>query len=444
MNASAPALSPAPGALTEITPSLPRAGHDNAAWAAAVLSGQFYLAWLVFDEQRQRDSRVILRYSPEAGTWETLYQKTISASRARRKQWADEHKSSDLSAAIRSYRANNEEVLYVQFVSPFGKTQLCSSEDRADFRNIRADSKVLAAALALREKLTGKADEYGLFSKDNGNLLQRRSLRGGLPRWTQVSMPAKGAGAGPPQLSHVTSFDGKLAIAIDDPKEGFHLWTKNLDSESPQEWVSLLRRGGQRYSMNAHVFACVPWKDALYVVSGPGERQSRTDQQLGFELLRIYLDGSWDLVVGAPRLTASGLKVPLSCLGPGMDEFTPARFCFLADAGSELLLGTYEDIAGLRIWQSFDGESWSVVNSAQLAGLEKIRNASAFPISVCTALLFEFEGSLRGRTFDIWLRPFGKQPVVQRTDAVPETSSPRYTHAVPREPLKNAPLNPPA
>ena len=338
MNASRPALSPAPGDLTQITPSLPRAGHDNAAWATAVLSGQLYLAWLVFDEQRQRDARVILRYSPEAGTWEALYQKALSVSRARGKQWADEHKSSDLSAAIRSYRANKQEVLYVQFVSPLGKTQLCSSENGVEFRSIRADSKVLEAALALRENLAGKANEYGLFSKDGQNLLQRRSLRRGLPRWTQVSMPSQSAGAEPSQLSHITSFDGRLTLAIDDSKEGFHLWTRNLDSE--MEWVPILRRGGQRYSMNAHVFACVPWRGALYVVSGPGERRSPTDYQVGFEMLRIYLDGSWDLVVGAPRVTGSGLKVPLSCLGPGMDEFTPAQFCFLADAGSELLLGT--------------------------------------------------------------------------------------------------------
>ena len=424
MSASAGVVSPAPRALTEITPSLPRTGRDNAAWAAAVLSGQLYLAWLAFDGQRQRDSRVILRYSPEAGTWETLYQKTISANRARRKHWADEHKSGDLSAAIRSYRANKQEVLYVQFVSPLGKTQLCSSENGAEFRNIRADSKVLAAALALREKLRGKEIEYGLFSKGGRNLLQRRSLRRGLPRWTQVSMPSKSAGAEPPQLSHIASFDGKLTIAIDDSKEGFHLWTRNLDSEILQEWVPLLGRGGQSYSMNAHVFACVQWKDALYVVSGPGERQSRTDRQLGFEILRIYLDGSWDLVVGAPRVTASGLKVPLACLGPGMDEFTPAQFCFLADAGSELLLGTYEDIAGLRVWQSLDGESWSVINSAELAGLEKIRRASAFLISVGTALLLEFESSLRGRTFDVWLRPSG---------------SAREVSAPVRRPLPNTP-----
>jgi hypothetical protein len=443
MSASASVLPPPLDILTDVTPSLPRADRDHAARAAAVLNGRLYVAWLALDDQRQRESRVVLRYSPEAGTWETLYQKTLSAGRARRKKKAKGDKSSGLSVAIRNYGPNEKEVLYVEFVSPLGRVQLYSAEDGAEFRNARADSKVLAAALALREKLTGKADEYALFSIGGRNVLQRRNLQRDSQRWTRIPMPSKGPGAEPPQLSHIASFDGKLTIAIDDSKEGFHLWARNLASEILQEWVSLLRRGGQRYSMNAHVFACVPWKGALYVVSGPGERRSRTDHQVGFEMLRIYLDGSWDLVLGAPRVTGSGLKVPLSCLGPGTDEFTPARFCFLAEAGSELLLGTYEDVAGLQIWQSEDGGSWSVINSAELAGLEKIRSASAFSISTGTALLLEFESSLRGRTFDIWFRPFAKQPVLQRTAAAPGTSSPRYTHAVPREPLKNEPLNPP-
>ena len=407
MNASAPVHLPAWGNFTEITPSLPRAHRDNSAWAAAILNGQLYLAWLAFDEQRQRDSRVILCFSHEAGTWQTVYEKMVSASRTRRKQSLDKHKSSDLSALIKTYRASTQEALYVQFVSPLGKTQLCCSGKRAEFRNIRADSGELAAALALCQKLTSKRDEYGLFWKEGRKLLRRRSLREGAVRWMNVSTPSRTQSGQAPQLSHITSFNGKLAIAIDDSKEGFHLWTRKLNSNIPQEWEHVLRRGAQRYSMNSNILACVPWNGALYVVSGSGKRRSPVDHKGGFEILRVYGDGSWDLVVGAPRVTDSGLKVPLSCLGPGMDEFMPARFCFLADAGRELLLGTYEDIPGLRIWQSLDGEVWSVNNGAEFVGIEKIRKARAFPISAGTALLLEFENSPRGRAFDILLHPSG-------------------------------------
>jgi hypothetical protein len=403
MSASAEVLPPRLAILSEITPSLPQTDRDHSAWAAAVLDGRLYLAWLAFDEQRQRDSRVILRYSAEAASWETLYQKAVAASRARRKERAEEHKSCDVSVAIKSYSAKKQELLYVQFLSPLGKAQLCSSEDGAEFLSIRADSKTLAAALALREKLTGQTDEYALFSIDGRNILQSRDRRRALPAWTQLPMPSKGPRADPLHPSHIASHNDKLTIAIDDPKEGFHLWTRNLNSEIPEEWVPLLRRGGQRYATNAQVFACVPWKDALYVVSGPTERRPRSHHQAGFEVLRIYWDGSWDLIVGAPRVTDSGLKVPLSCLGPGMDEFTPAWFCFLADSGSELRLGTYEDIAGLRIWRSLDGESWSVINGPELGGLERIRSVSAFPLSAGTGLLLEFENFSRGQPYAIWL-----------------------------------------
>jgi hypothetical protein len=69
------------------------------------------------------------------------------------------------------------------FVSSLGTAQLYSSEDRAEFRSIRVDSKNLAAALVLREKLTSQADAYALFSIGGRNKLQRCDLRRALPGW---------------------------------------------------------------------------------------------------------------------------------------------------------------------------------------------------------------------------------------------------------------------
>ena len=91
--------------------------------------------------------------------------------------------------------------------------------------------------------------------------------------------------------------------------------------------------------MNAQVFACVPWKNALYVACGRSEPRRGRQYQEGFEILRIYPDGSWDVVIGAPRVTRSGLKIPLACLGPGMDEFEPARFCLLSAAARRAASG---------------------------------------------------------------------------------------------------------
>ena len=74
--------------LVDIRPPVPVSGRDHAAWMAAILDGRFYLAWLGFDGERLRDSQCILRYSPDAGTWETVYQETSSRRGARNEEVA--------------------------------------------------------------------------------------------------------------------------------------------------------------------------------------------------------------------------------------------------------------------------------------------------------------------------------------------------------------------
>jgi hypothetical protein len=386
--------------LVDIRPPVPVSGRDHAAWMAATLDGRFYLAWLGFDRERLRDSQCILRYSPDTGTWETVYQKTSSRRGAR-----NEEVASLPSAFLTNYPSGKNGTLYARFASPLGGTRLCSVEDGANFRSVRIDSQDFTAALALREVVAGSAAHYALFAEKGRNALKSRSFQIRSGRWEELSVPIRSRGPVPPEPSHIAFYDGRLVLAIDDPREGFDLWTMAANGKKSPDWNSLLTRGGQYYSMNAQVFACVPWKNALYVACGRSEPRHGRQYQEGFEILRIYSDGSWDIAIGAPRVTPSGLKIPLACLGPGMDEFEPARFCLLSAAADELILGTYDDVGGFRIWCSRDGESWSDSADAELAGLPKVRLASGFPISEGTVLLLEFESPLKDRTFNIWFRP---------------------------------------
>ena len=54
--------------------------------------------------------------------------------------------------------------------------------------------------------------------------------------------------------------------------------------------------------------------------------------------------------MNARCFTDAGLKIPLAFLGPGIDQFQPSEFRFLTGTPTKLLLGTYEDAAGLCIW----------------------------------------------------------------------------------------------
>ena len=406
---SAPAVSARatpdiPASLVNSIPPVPASGRDHAAWMAATLEGQFYLAWLGFDAEKLFDSQCILRYSPDAGTWETVYQKTSSSRGARQ----NEQVAVLLSAFLTSYPSGKNGTLYARFASPLGERRVCSAEGGAKFRSVRIDSQDFAAALALREMVAGPAAQYALFTEKGRSALRSQNPEVRSPHWTDLPLPVQSP-ARPPQPSHIALFNERLVLATDDPRQGFDLWAMEANGENSPDWTSLLTRGGHRYSMNAQVFACLPWKDALYLACGRSEPRRRRQYQEGFEILRVYSDGSWDVVVGAPRVTSSGLKIPLACLGPGMDEFDPARFCFLSAAADELLLGTYDDVAGFRLWRSRDGESWSGASDAELVGLEKVCLASAFPISKGTVLFLELENSLGGRTFNIWFRAHGSE-----------------------------------
>jgi hypothetical protein len=398
---SAVAMPGISASLVDIRPPVPVSGRDDAAWMAATRDGRFYFAWLGFDEEKLRESQCILRYSPDAGTWETVYQKTSSRRAARNEEVAD-HPSTFLT----NYPSGENGTLYARFASPLAETRLCSAGDGTKFRSIRSDSQDLIAALELRDMVAGSAAHYALFAEKGKSALKSRSLQVRSGPWEELSLPIQSRGPVPPERTHIAFYNGQLVLAIDDPRQGFDLWTMAANGKNSSDWSSLLTRGGQHYSMNAEVFACVPWKNALYLACGHSEPRRGIQYQRGFEILRVYSDGSWDIVIGAPRVTQSGLKIPLACLGPGMDEFEPARFCLLSAAADELLLGTYDDVAGFRIWCSRDGESWSDSADAELAGLPKVRFASGFPISGGTVLVLDLEGSLKDSPFKIWFRPF--------------------------------------
>lgn len=122
------------------------------------------------------------------------------------------------------------------------------------------------------------------------------------------------------------------------------------------------------------------------------------------ELIRINPDDSWDLVVGPPRMTASGYKRPLSGIaGRGFNNFFTGHLYTMAVHDGTLYVGTWDWSQGLEdtplkglfnytygfdFFKSRDGVNWSVVDRNGLGDPKNlaIRNLESTPFGLFVAV----------------------------------------------------------
>jgi hypothetical protein len=81
--------------------------------------------------------------------------------------------------------------------------------------------------------------------------------------------------------------------------------------------------GTFRGNVNEAVASMCVFGDTLYI--GTGKQSGSSDKVYdarsnAAELIRIYPDDSWGLIVGEPRRTFEGVKFPLSGLRPGFED----------------------------------------------------------------------------------------------------------------------------
>ncbi len=162
----------------------------------------------------------------------------------------------------------------------------------------------------------------------------------------------------------------RLWVAFRNPIRGFEIWSTPWVPEN-LTWTKSLGDGAWKWAANSDVFALLPFEGACYAATGANEAQQTKlapFHRRAFELLRLYPEGDWDLLVGTPVFTAGGLRAPLSAKGPGLDQILNDRvFSFLSHQGSLFLLG--RDLESLKLWVSQDGESWDAVPVSDLPPL---------------------------------------------------------------------------
>ena len=192
----------------------------------------------------------------------------------------------------------------------------------------------------------------------------------------------------------MTVANGQLYAGTFNNFEGYQIWTTPPCGDGPLQWRKVISRGAYRGPLSEIAMAMVEFNGALYVGSsiqnGGYDRTNLVGPGAG-EIIRIWPDDSWDLLVGTPRETPEGIKRPLSGMGPGFDNAFAGytwRMCvhdgwlycttfdwsvFLQYAHrpsptAKKLTGalSFEQLAevggGFELWRTKDGVNWQPVS----------------------------------------------------------------------------------
>jgi hypothetical protein len=174
--------------------------------------------------------------------------------------------------------------------------------------------------------------------------------------------------------------------------EGYQVWRTEAEGSAPYRWEKIIEYGAYRGRFNQCVLSMHVFKGALYVgsaIQGGGiDRQNKIGPSPP-ELIRIFPDGQWDLLVGEERETPDGHKTPLSGYLPGFDNFFNGYFWRMCDHNGWLYVSSFDwsatlgyadrrtwpepfrrivtrlgipfllkNQSGFDLYRSFDGENW--------------------------------------------------------------------------------------
>jgi hypothetical protein len=170
--------------------------------------------------------------------------------------------------------------------------------------------------------------------------------------WRRVSPPALGDPANT-AVHALCTFRDQLYAGTLNPTSGFQIWRTDARGRTPYRWVRIVDRGAGRGSLSEGVRSMCVFKDALYVgtaSSNGGVGRNHGADQSPPELLRIYPDDSWELVVGQERPSLAGRRSPQSGFGPGFDNSFAGFFWTMAVHGDWLYLSTFDRLV-FALWQ---------------------------------------------------------------------------------------------
>lgn len=283
-----------------------------------------------------------------------------------------------------------------------------------------------------------------LYAPPAGEGIQFNSNRTGVLKRSRDPRPgnweiACDLGFGDPHNNGIfmmTQANGQLYAGTFNHFEGYQIWTTPPCGDEPLQWRKVIDRGAYRGPLSQMAMGMVGFDGALYVGSsiqnGGYDRTNLVGPGAG-EIIRIWPDDSWDLLVGQPRETPDGIKYPLSGMGPGFDNLFSGytwRMCvhdgwlyvttfdwsvFLQYAhrpsptSRRLLNGIgFEQLAevggGFELWRTKDGVTWIPVT---INGMDNPYNYGgrtmvSTPEGLCLGTANPFGGPSPARFASTW------------------------------------------
>jgi ubiquinone/menaquinone biosynthesis C-methylase UbiE len=152
----------------------------------------------------------------------------------------------------------------------------------------------------------------------------------------------------------LAEFNGHVYAGTLNVVEGFQIWKTDAAGSPPYKWKRVISHGAYRGRLNQAAMTMQAFGGHLYVGTGVQEGGFDRANNVGpaaIEIIRINPDDTWDLVVGGPRPTPDGLKVPLSGLGPGFGNICAGYLWSMSVHEGWIYVGTFDWLMGLMYSQ---------------------------------------------------------------------------------------------
>jgi ubiquinone/menaquinone biosynthesis C-methylase UbiE len=149
----------------------------------------------------------------------------------------------------------------------------------------------------------------------------------------------------------MVEFNGFLYVGTMNVSQGFQIWKTDAEGVPPFKWKKVVEKGAYRGKLNQGAITMQPFGKYLYIGTGIQEGGYDRYNNVGpgaAEIIRIGPDDTWDLVVGEPRLTPQGLKMPISGLDSGFGKPFAGYLWSMCVHEGWLYAGTFDWLMAVR------------------------------------------------------------------------------------------------